>query len=201
MVGAQQPRPRSTRPGSWTNQGDGAARQMAGRYGEQADRQDDYREGRPGESGGVGTVLEGFAGMLTSGTGMADWGVLAKSNVIPRRETLCTKPIRTITVAAGSTNRRDEVTRRCGPPPHATRRPRARTGYSPVSAVSGMGMPGDDRYPRRPLRRRRNPSGFQLSACPRLAARVRRRRHGGAVLGNPPLHRHGRIQAGEHTLR
>jgi hypothetical protein len=77
VVGAQQPGRAQPAQDHGHNQGDGAARQMAGRYGEQADRQGDYREGRPGESGRVGTVLEGFAGMLTSGTGMVDWGVLA----------------------------------------------------------------------------------------------------------------------------
>lgn len=77
VVGEQQPGRAQAAEDHGHDQGDGAARQMTGRYGEQADRQGDYREGRPGEPGRVGTVPEGFTGMLTSGTGMVDWGVLA----------------------------------------------------------------------------------------------------------------------------
>ncbi|BCZ22439.1 hypothetical protein MYSE111917_18825 [Mycobacterium senriense] len=75
-MGAQQPRGAQRAQRNGHEQGDGAAHQMSGRHGGQADGQGEDRDGGTGEAGGVGAVLEGFSGVLTGGTGMVDRGFL-----------------------------------------------------------------------------------------------------------------------------
>lgn len=108
---------------------------------QQAHGQRYHRGGRTGQAGDVCAVLQGFAGVLTSGSGMVDCGVLAVIQRHSSSKFIVCQPYSQGTSLWPTPLASAAKSAQCHEPPVCTPRPGSQTNPRPVSALAGLGMP------------------------------------------------------------